>query len=150
MKVKNLKTKEWPSGCAYMIADEPKKTFRPKDMFLKAEQKTKLGQLKYTKGKNPDNFATAIGGPEVEYRIKISKEDTISTLLSAVGPFHGEAIVDNMEKLENAERKEVTCDAIVEKLCKVYRATGSGKGIVGDPIETDLADPGYFADTTCH
>ena len=32
-----------------------------------------------------------------------------------------------MEKLESAEGKEVTCDAIVEKLCKVYRNTASGK-----------------------
>ena len=32
----------------------------------------------------------------------------------------------------------------------MYRATGSGKGIVGDPTKTELADPGYFADTICH
>jgi hypothetical protein len=29
-KVKNLKTEEWPSGRAYMIADELKREFRPK------------------------------------------------------------------------------------------------------------------------
>ena len=43
IKVKNLKTEEWPSGCAYMITDELKKTFRPKDMFSKAEQTMKVG-----------------------------------------------------------------------------------------------------------
>ena len=36
-------------------------------------------------------------------------------------------------------------------MCKVHRATGSVKGIVGDPTETELADPGYFAkDKACH
>ena len=58
-KVKKLRTEEWPSGRAYLIAEEPKETFRPKDMFSKAEQKTKLGQLKYKKGQNPDDFSTA-------------------------------------------------------------------------------------------
>ena len=33
----------------YMIAEELGQTFRPKDMFSKAEQRTKLGQLKYKK-----------------------------------------------------------------------------------------------------
>ena len=35
-------------------------------------------------------------------------------------------------------------------MCKVHRATGSGKSIVEDPGETELADPGYFADKICH
>ena len=30
-------------------------------------------------------------------------------------------------------------------MCKVHRATGSGKIILEDPGETKLADPGYFA-----
>ena len=56
-----------------------------------------------------------------------------------------------MEKLKSSKGREVTCDAIVEKLCKVWRATGSGKGIVIDPSETKMADPGYFSkDKICH
>ena len=55
-----------------------------------------------------------------------------------------------METLKSAEGEKVTCDTIVEKLCKVYRATGSWKGIIGNPSETELADPGYFVDKTCH
>ena len=92
-----------------MIAEELEETFRPKDMFSKAEQKTKLGQLKYKKGQNPDNFSTAIGGLEVEYRNQPSEDDKIATLLSTMGPFYGETIVNKMERLG----KEVTCDAIV-------------------------------------
>ena len=68
IKVKNLRTEEWPSGRAYLIAEELEETYRPKDMFSKAEQKTNLGQLKYKKGQNPDNFSTAIGGLEIEYK----------------------------------------------------------------------------------
>ena len=82
---------------------------------------------------------------------RFSKEDKISTLVSVVGPHYGETIVNKMEKLESAKGKEVTCDAIVEMLCKVWRATRSGKRIVGDSSGTELADPGYFAkDKTCH
>ena len=77
-------------------------------MFSKAERKTKLCQLKYKKGQNPDDFATAIGGLEVEYRNKFSKEDTISTPVSVVVPFYGETIVNTMEKLETSKGKEVT------------------------------------------
>ena len=92
-----------------------------------------------------------IGGPEVEYRNKFRKDDKISTLLSAVGPFYGETIVNNMEKLKTAEGKEITCDAIMEKLRKMHRATCSVKGIVVGPTETDLADPRCFAkDKTRH
>ena len=50
IKVENLRTKEWPSGCAYLIAEELEETFRPKDMLSKAERNTKVGQLKYKKG----------------------------------------------------------------------------------------------------
>ena len=71
-----------------MFAEELKETFRPKDMFLKADQKTKLGQLKYKKGQNPDNFSTATGGLEVEYRNKLSKDDKIAMLVSAMRPFY--------------------------------------------------------------
>ena len=36
-------------------------------------------------------------------------------------------------------------------MCKVHRATGSGKSTVEDPGETELADPGYFAkNKACH
>ena len=49
IEVKHLRTKEWPSGRAHLIAEELEETFRPKDMFSKAEQKKKLGQLKYKK-----------------------------------------------------------------------------------------------------
>ena len=35
-KVKKLRTEEWPSGCAYLIAEELEEKFRPKDMFSKA------------------------------------------------------------------------------------------------------------------
>ena len=65
IKVKNLKTKGWPSGCAYMVVEVPAETFLPKDMFLKAEQNTKLGQLKYKNGQNTNNYGTVIGGLEV-------------------------------------------------------------------------------------
>ena len=151
IKVKNLKTKGWPSGCAYMVVEVPAETFLPKDMFLKAEQNTKLGQLKYKKGQNPDNFGTAIGGLEVKYRNKFTKYYKIATLVSAVGRFYGETIINKMEKLEAAKGNDVTCDAIVEKLCKVYRATGSGKGVVADPNETELSGPGHDAkDKACH
>ena len=60
IKVENSKTGKWPSGRTYIITEELEETFRPKDMFSKAEQKTRLGQLKYKKGQNPDNFGTAI------------------------------------------------------------------------------------------
>ena len=60
-----------------------------------------------------------------------------------VGPFYGETIFNEMEKLEAAEGNEVTCDAIVKKhVCKVYKATGSGKGTVANPTETELSEPG--------
>ena len=49
-KVENSKTKKWPSGCTYKVADELVKTFRPQDIFSKAEQSTKLDQLKFKKG----------------------------------------------------------------------------------------------------
>ena len=65
IKVNNLRTEEWPSGCAYLIAEELEELFRPRDVFSKAEEKTKIGQLKHKKGQNPDNFATAFGGLEV-------------------------------------------------------------------------------------
>ena len=81
-------------------------------MFSKAEQKAKLDQLMYKKGQNPNDFGTAIIGLEVEYRNKFSKEDKIATLVSAVGSFYGETIVNKMEKLKLAGGKEVTYDAI--------------------------------------
>ena len=113
IKVENSRTDEWPSGHTYLIAEELKETFRPKDTFSKADQKTKLGQLKYKKGQNPDNFSTAIGGLEVEYMNQLSEDDKIATLVSAMGPFYGETIVNEMEK----PGKEVTCDAIVKENC---------------------------------
>jgi hypothetical protein len=55
-----------------------------------------------------------------------------------------------MERLESIEGEEVTCDALIEKLCKLWRVSGSGKGITEDPSELELADPGYFAQNkTC-
>ena len=71
--------------------------------------------MKYKKGQNPHDFGTAIGGLEVEYRNQLSKDDKIATLVSAMRPFYGETIVNEMEKL----RKEVTCDAIV-KMCAKF------------------------------
>ena len=36
-------------------------------------------------------------------------------------------------------------------MCKVHRASGSGKSTVEDPGEPELANPGYFAkNKTCH
>ena len=29
IKVEHLRTEEWPSGCAYLITEEPEETFRP-------------------------------------------------------------------------------------------------------------------------
>ena len=115
-------------------------------MFSKAEQKTKLGQLKYKKGQNPDDFSTAISSLEVEYRNHLSEDDKIATVVSAMGSIYGETIVNEMERLG----KEVTCDAIVKQLCNVNKAIGSGKSIVEDPSETELANPKYFADKICH
>ena len=110
-------------------------------MFSKAEQKKKVGQLKYKKEQNPDNFCTAIGGLKVEYRNQLSKDDRMTTLVSTVVPFHGETIVNKMEKLG----KEAICDAIVKtKLCKVYR------GAVAESTKTELADPGFFTNKICH
>ena len=103
-KVEKSRTEEWPSGLAYLIAEELEETFRPKDMFSKAEQKTKLGQLKYKKGQNPNDFSTAISSLEVEYRNQLSEDDKIDTVLSAMGTFYGETIVNKMERLG----KEVT------------------------------------------
>ena len=85
-------------------------------MLSAAEQRMILGRLKFKKGQNPDNVATAIGALQVEYRNNISKEDKIVTLVSAVGPFCEEIIVNKMEKIKSAKGKEVTCDAIVGKL----------------------------------
>ena len=76
----------------------------------------------------------------------MSEDDKIATRVSAMKPFYGEIIVNEMEKLG----KEVTCDAIVKQMCKVHRATGYGKSIIEDPGETELADPGYFANMICH
>ena len=87
IKVNTNKNKEWPSGCAHLIVEEPEETFRHKDLFSKAKQKTKLGQLKYKKGQNRDMFSTAIGGLYVEYRNQLSKDDKIATLVSVVEPF---------------------------------------------------------------
>ena len=64
-----------------------------------------------------------------------------------MGSIYGETIVNKMERLG----KEVTCDAIVKQLCKVHRATGSGKSTVEERGETELADPGYFVkNKACH
>ena len=68
--------------------------------------------MKYKKGQNPDDFSTAISSLEVEYRNHLSKDDTIATILSVMGPFYGETIVNKMERLG----KEVTCDALVKKI----------------------------------
>ena len=106
-----MRTEEWPSGCAYLIAEKLEDTFRPKDMFSKSEQKTEVGQLKYKKGQNPDDFSTGIGSLEVEHRNHLSKDDKIATIVSAMGSFYGETIVNKMERLG----KEITCDAIVKK-----------------------------------
>ena len=43
-----------------------------------------------------------------------------------------------MEKLKSAKGKEVTCDTIVEIMCKVYRATGSEKVNTEDQSETEF------------
>ena len=56
-----------------------------------------------------------IGGLEVEYRNQLNKDNRIATLVSSVGPFRGETIVNKMEKLG----KEVACDAIV-KMCAKF------------------------------
>ena len=50
IEVENSKTEEWPSGHTYMIAEEPEETFRPKDMFSKAEKKTKIGSVEVQAG----------------------------------------------------------------------------------------------------
>ena len=52
LNVENSRTEEWPSGCAYLIAEELEETFRPMDMFSKADQEAKVDQLKYKKGQN--------------------------------------------------------------------------------------------------
>ena len=39
IKVKKLKAEEWPSGCAYMIAEELEETFRPKDIYSRKMSK---------------------------------------------------------------------------------------------------------------
>ena len=127
IKVKILKIEEWHSGHAYMIADELEKTFRSTDMYSKADEKTKLGQLKYKKGHNPDNFSTAMKGLQVEYRNKFNKKGKIAALVSAIGPCYEETIVKEMEKLKSAEEKYVTCDVVVENLCKVWWTIGSGR-----------------------
>jgi hypothetical protein len=114
-----LKSKEWPDGLAYKVADELRKKFRPKDMLSKAEQRTKFGHLKFKKEQDPDNFATAIRALQVEYRNKISKEIRTATLVSAAEPLYGETIFNKKEKLAHTKEKEVTYDAIVEKLCKL-------------------------------
>ena len=44
----------------------------------------------------------------------MSKDDNIATLVSAMGLFYGETIINKMEKLEAAKGKEVTCDALVK------------------------------------
>ena len=38
-KVEKSRNEEWPSGLAYLIAEELEETFRPKDMFSEADQK---------------------------------------------------------------------------------------------------------------
>ena len=43
IKVESSKTEKWPSGRTYLIVKELKETFRPKDMFSKPEQKTRIG-----------------------------------------------------------------------------------------------------------
>ena len=76
----------------------------------------------------------------------------MTSLVNTVGPFYGETIINKMEKLETEEGKEVTCDAIAKKeLCKVYRATGSGKSTVAGLTEIELTEPGYFTkNKACH
>ena len=74
----------------------------------------------------------------------------IAKVVSAVGPQYGENTINEMEKLVSAKGIKVTCDAIVVKLCKVWRVSGSGKGIVKDPSETELVNIEYFAkDKAC-
>ena len=80
----------------------------------------------YKKGQNPDDFSTAIRSLEVEYRNHLSEDDNIATVVSAMGSIYGETIINEMER----PGKEVTCDTIVKKMCKMYRATESGKSTV--------------------
>ena len=41
IKVKNLRTEEWPSGRAYLLVEELEETFRPKDMFSNSDSTRK-------------------------------------------------------------------------------------------------------------
>jgi hypothetical protein len=143
IKVEKTKSEKWPSGLAYEVAKALKKRYRPNDMLSKAEQKTKLGLLRLRQGQDPDDFGTAIESLEIEYRNNFSEDDKVSALVSAAGPQYGATILNEMERLESLEGGEVTCDALIEKLCKLWRVSGSGKGV--KPSELELADPGYFA-----
>ena len=127
-----------------------KKIFRPNNMLLKVEAKKKLSLLKLRKEQHPGSFVTAIIVVKIEYRNNFTKDDKVSALVSALEPPYGATILNKMERLEGTKGEEVMCDTLVEYLCKLWRDSGSGKGIIEAPAETKWVDPGYCAkDKAC-
>jgi hypothetical protein len=99
------------------VAGAPKKRLRPNNILLKVEANTKVGLLKLQKGRDPDNFVTAIEALEIEYRNNSTNDDKMAASVSVSEPQYGATILNKMEKLKNAEGEEVTCDALVDFFC---------------------------------
>ena len=109
-----------------------------------------LTQSLLKKGQDLDIFATAIEALEIGYRNNFSENEKVTALVSAAGPQHEATILNKMESLESVKGEEVKCNALVENMSKLWRVSGSWRGIFEDPTETELVNPGYFAkDKAC-
>jgi hypothetical protein len=51
--VSKAKTKEWPEGLAYLVAQELNKKFKPNNIISKVEMRQKLKQVSMKKGSDP-------------------------------------------------------------------------------------------------
>ena len=75
LKIEKMKTAEWPNNLAFEIIEMLNKKFRPNDLLVLGEQKTKLLGIKLEPDQDPEELADAIAELEIEYRKDISEED---------------------------------------------------------------------------
>jgi Zinc knuckle len=65
--VSKAKTKEWPEGLAYLVAQELNKKFKPKDIISKVEMRQKLNQVSMKKGSDPAILIETLAAIEDQY-----------------------------------------------------------------------------------
>ena len=76
------------------------KKFCPKDTMWKADQRQRLGELTLKEDEDPHDFNLKIAALELEYNNKLTEEDKIATLLSAVSVKYGLKILGKQRLLE--------------------------------------------------